>query len=250
MIAISFAPTEEGARREATLKLGAFLKKARNVPILLLLSGGSAISILERFALRQDARNITISVLDERYSTDSLINNFLQISQTRFCRSAEKNGVHSMWTVPRKNESLAALALRWEKMLRAWKKKNPRGTIIATMGIGTDGHTAGIMPSAENEKIFLWRFDNPHRWVVGYDATRKKNEHPLRVTTTVTFLRMIDHTIMFAVGSKKKNALRRALQQESALHRVPARIIHTMKSVYLFTDQKGIMKEEKNICVL
>ncbi|HLB50818.1 MAG TPA: 6-phosphogluconolactonase [Patescibacteria group bacterium] len=250
MIAISFIPTEEGARREATRKLAALLKKFRNVPILLLLSGGSAISILERFALRQNARNITISVIDERYSTDPLVNNFLQISQTRFYRSAEKNGVRSMRTVPRKNESLSALALRWEKMLRAWKKRNPRGTIIATMGIGTDGHTAGIMPFAENEKIFLRRFNNSHRWVVGYDATRKKNEHPLRVTTIIPFLRMIDHAIMFAVGSQKKNVLRRVLQQESAPHYVPARIIHDMKDVYLFTDQKGIMKEEKNICVL
>lgn len=245
MFAVSFFSTEDRVRRMAAKRIDALLARYQTVPVLLLLSGGSALGILAHVRVRRRAHTLTLTVLDERYGADPAVNNFLQLSRTEFYHAARKNGARCMRTVPRKKESLSAMALRWERMLRRWKKRNPRGAIIATMGIGADGHTAGIMPHPENEKFFLRHLDNPRRWVAGYDATRKKNEHPLRMTTTLPFLRAIDHAIVFAVGAQKKYILQKIARQKGTLRQMPARIIHDMQDVCIFTDQKSIMKKRK-----
>ena len=108
--------------------------------------------------------------------------------------------------------------------------------MVITQGIGEDGHTAGIMPYPENSALFKSLFDDPEKWVVGYDA-EGRNEHPLRVTVTLSFLReVVDHSIVYAVGDGKKEALRQVLAETGTLWQTPARIIHEMRNVMLFTD--------------
>jgi len=61
---------------------------------------------------------------------------------------------------------LEKLAHRYESSLFEWAKKHPEGKIIATMGIGFDGHTAGIMPYPENPETFARLFEDKEigRW--------------------------------------------------------------------------------------
>ena len=63
----------------AGIALGEVLEYHKEQPVLLMLSGGSAFSILDYIEADVLGPNLTISILDERCSSDSKINNFLQL---------------------------------------------------------------------------------------------------------------------------------------------------------------------------
>jgi len=227
---------KENLAQEAGAYLSNLIKESAQKPILLLLSGGSAFSILEH--INTDILNdgTTITVLDERYSHNTKINNFTRFTQTDFYKKALSHGASFIDTRPRGDESMEDLANRLEESLRLWEGNNLDGIVIAVVGIGTDGHTAGIMSYRENKNLYEELFENKQKWVVGYDA-RDKNQYPQRVTVTNTFFRtMINEAIVFISGANKEMALRDTLAEEGSLHQTPARIIKEMKNVALFTD--------------
>lgn len=231
------ANTAQGAKRQAAETLHNLLVQYAEQSVLLLVSGGSMFEVLDAVPLSNDNQNVTVAVLDERYDTDSTINNFSQLLETGFFQTLEKTGVRSIDTRVQTGETLAGLVERFESALKQWKEQYPNGAVIAMQGIGADGHTAGILPHAQaEERIFLQRFDDPKRWVVGYDATGK-NPYPLRVTTTLSFLRdVVDHSIVYAVGEAKREALEKAVAPTGSLTEIPARILLEMKQVLLITD--------------
>lgn len=204
--------------------------------VLLLISGGSSLAILNNISVSLINSNITISVLDERYTSNTSINNFSQIMQTAFYRFATKSGCSFIDSRPT-GETLTELALRLDQELKEWKQEHREGHIIATQGIGEDGHTSGIMPYPENETLFRELFEDEKKWVVGYDAGNK-NRYPMRATTTIPFLKMIDFSFMYVVGENKKEVLQKALSSETKLHEVPSKVIQEMKNVEVYTDQK------------
>lgn len=216
--------TKEEARTNATDGLNNVLGKISD-PILFLSSGGSSLEVLEGL---QIGENSMVSVLDERYSTDPLVSNFAQLFERmqpktfipHLSAGYSGKGAGFIDTRVRPHETLQQLAQRFERELRTWKQRNPHGAIVITQGMGADGHTAGIMPR--------YIFDNPGQWVAGYDA---------RVTTTLAFLReMVDYSVAYVTGAKKREALKRLLAREGTLSETPARIMREMKHVKLFTD--------------
>ena len=213
------------------------LAKTDDSAILLLLSGGSTLKLLPDINTKLFGPRLTISILDERYSKEPNINNFAQLQNILFYKEALQKGSFFIDTKVTDEETLEGLAQRFEATLRNWKKANPQGKIIATQGIGADGHTAGIMPYPENPDLFKNLFEDKEKWVVGYDATLSKNQYPLRVTTTFPFLRsIIDVTIVYIAGEEKKAALQKVMSEDGSLAETPARIIKEMKSVRLFSD--------------
>lgn len=208
--------TKEEARTKATDELNNLFLKISN-PVLFLASGGSCLELLEGLYIGE---NGMVSVLDERYSTDPAVQNFAQLLE-------RVHPITCIDTRVREHETLGQLAQRFEKELREWKEKNPNGNMVITQGMGQDGHTAGIMPQIV--------FDDEKKWVAGYDA-KERNEYPLRVTCTFTFLRQVDYSIAYITGEKKKEALLRLLAEEGTLEETPARIMREMKNVKIFTD--------------
>jgi 6-phosphogluconolactonase/glucosamine-6-phosphate isomerase/deaminase len=122
-----------------------------------------------------------------------------------------------------------------ESGFKSWCTNNPAGIIIALMGIGRDGHTAGIMRYPDDERLFDPLFVHTVAWVVGYDAG-SRNPIPLRVTVTVPFIRDIDHAVVYVSGPEKKQALCDVMAPRGLLYQTPGRILHTMKHCLLFTD--------------
>lgn len=211
-----------------------------NTPVLLLLSGGSSLALLEeQEGATVIGGNVTISPLDERYSTNPSENNMAQIAATDFYRKAAEHGAHTIDTRVKEGESREELAKRFNDALVEWIKSHPDGKIIATTGIGPDGHVSGIMPYPADAEGFTARFDdgdNAHL-VVGYDAG-DKNQYPERVTTTMNLIRKIDTAVAYVTGSGKKEAVRRVLTGEGSLAETPARILKEIPGkVLLFTDQ-------------
>ncbi len=219
--------------------INTLLQKYKDQPILLMLSGGSAINILDFVNIKSLGKNVTMTVLDERYSKDPKVNNFAQFAETEFYQNVrDKMDVTFLDTRIRNGENLEDLTERLRNYIKRWisNKKDKDSKIIATLGIGEDGHTAGIMPYPENPELFKKLFENTKSWVIGYNAG-KKNPYPFRVTVNLPFLReKVDHSIVYAVGDNKREALKRVLVKEGTLSENPARIIHEMKNVQIFTN--------------
>jgi 6-phosphogluconolactonase/glucosamine-6-phosphate isomerase/deaminase len=229
-------PTKDEALRQAAVALVKLLEP--RTPILLLLSGGSAFQILDYVNAAILDQRVAIGVLDERYSQDPQVNNFSQLQSTAFAAVAKQRGAHFLDSSVQAGESLENLAHRFEQQLSGWTKAHPEGQIIATMSMGPDGHTAGILPYPvmEDKALFKRLFDDEKQWVVGYDADGK-NEHPLRVTVTLPFLRTeLDAAVVFIGGEAKRAALGRVKVEEGSTAETPARIYREMRHAIIFTD--------------
>lgn len=220
----------------ATDALNRALEKMREAPLLLLLSGGSARELLAGVRREFLGARMTIAVLDERYSTDPKVNNFAQLAELPFFQAAQSAGAAFIDTRVGEGETQEELAKRFEESLRQWSAVHADGYVVATQGIGADGHTAGIFPYVGDAGQFRQLFENEARWVVAYDATSARNAYPLRMTVTMPFLRgRVDKSVVYAVGEEKLAALERVFADEGTLIETPARIVREMRDVSMFT---------------
>jgi 6-phosphogluconolactonase/glucosamine-6-phosphate isomerase/deaminase len=223
----------ESAAAEAGEHLNLFLLENRKLPVLLMLSGGSALPILEYVGKTVLGENLTLSVLDERFSTDPEINNFLQLQKTDFYKDALEAEASFFGTLPRPGESMESLRQRWDKNLHTWREENPKGLIVATLGMGPDGHTSGILPFPEDSTKFNKLFNNGS-WTVAYNA-QGKNKYPERVTTTLAFLKTLDVGFAFVSGKEKQEKFAQLASGGSKPAELPATVWHEMKNVKVFT---------------
>ena len=216
---------------EAGEHLNQLLLENKSRAVLLMLSGGSAFSLLDYIGQTAMGENLTVSVLDERFSQDHGVNNFAQLQKHDFYQLALTAETSFFGTLPRNGETAGDLAKRWEKNLRTWQEENPEGLIIATLGIGADGHTAGIFPSDDVQKFNnLFKTSN---WVTAYLANTKYSE---RVTSTITFLTQIDFALVYVCGADKKPKLDEVLKNQSKVNNLPALVWHEIKDTKIFTD--------------
>jgi 6-phosphogluconolactonase/glucosamine-6-phosphate isomerase/deaminase len=225
---------KESAAAEAGEHLNQLLIENKAKPVLLMVSGGSALAILDYVGKTALGPNLTVSVLDERFSQDPAVNNFAQLQKTEFYKDAFEAEASFFGTLPRKEDTMEALAKRWEENLRKWREENPMGLIVATLGMGPDGHTGGVMPYPENAEKFNNLFESKP-WVKAYDAGNK-NPHKERVTTTLTFLKQINFGFAFVCGQDKKENLDKVIKKQGEFIKIPALAWHNIENVSVFTD--------------
>jgi 6-phosphogluconolactonase/glucosamine-6-phosphate isomerase/deaminase len=200
-----------------------------------LFSGGSALKIIAGLEPRVFGKHITIGVLDERYSSLPSISNFAQLLNFPQTEIADRLGAKFIDTRIQSNETQVELAVRFERELRQWHELYQNGQVIVTQGMGTDGHTAGILPYPENPDRFEQLFE-AHSWVISYNAAGK-NPFPHRITTTITFLRdIVDRCVAFSTGPEKREVIGRVLAETGELNVTPARVLRAMRDVSLYTD--------------
>jgi 6-phosphogluconolactonase/glucosamine-6-phosphate isomerase/deaminase len=235
MLDIRHEPDALTAARHAAESITHLVASYKDIPILFLVSGGSPLEILKVLSSDGFDARVTVGVSDERFDANPMINNFAQIMSIPWYQDVVQKGIQSIDTRPLEGETLEECGERFDRVLVGWKQKHPEGKIVITQGIGLDGHTAGIMPYPEDPEFFEKSFVSTKKWAVGYDA-KEKNKYPKRVTTTMPFLREVDHSVMFVCGEDKKEPLSRALAKEGSLAATPSRIIHEMKHCLLFTD--------------
>jgi len=227
-----YADTEE-AVLYGGYAINKFIEDNKNNPILLLVSGGSAMQLLEGINLALMSDNLTTTVVDERFSQDPKINNFAQLQKTDFYTQALEKDLAFIGTLPRPGENQEQTAERFEDSLRKWANENPQGKIIAILGMGTDGHTAGIMPFPENPTFFKKTFE-AEKWIASYDASGK-NHHALRLTSTITFLRQLDAAVVFIAGKDKQTAFEKLHKKQGSLEEIPANIFWQIRNLEIYT---------------
>jgi 6-phosphogluconolactonase/glucosamine-6-phosphate isomerase/deaminase len=225
---------KEDLKNKAGTALDNIIKERSNKPLLMLLSGGSSLELIDSVQDNSLASGVTFGMLDDRYDTDPSINSFLKLTKTNFYLRALRKGAVFLDSSVYESETLETYALRYEQQVKKWMKQNPTGIIRATVGIGPDGHTSGILPHPEDPKKFEMLF-NGEKLIVGYDVGIK-NPHRFRMTSTFTLMRKFDKVLTYMSGENKRDALRNVMAEEGDCATTPGRIIHELKNVKLFTD--------------
>lgn len=234
----TFASTEEATKK--AMRALADALHAPDMPVLLCASGGSALALLEKTAPFADVENADLSItpLDERYTVAGAHQNTAQLEHAPYVARQIKAGCDYFRPAPAPGESLMQAAHRYETFLREWKKKNANGKIVATLGIGADGHTAGILPFMQRGS-FLELFVLTNDWVRGYRHPETANPYPERITPTIPFLlHEVDQIIAYAVSREKcAGAVGQLVQgSDEELHRFPALLLEEHPRAVLFTD--------------
>ncbi|MDE2311741.1 MAG: 6-phosphogluconolactonase [Patescibacteria group bacterium] len=236
---VSRQTSAEAAAAAAGEALNNLLAGRQERPTLLLLSAGSALGLLDYVNTKSTDGHLTVGMLDERYSSNPAINNFARLQQTDFYARAMETDTSFLGSLPRSGETPQQLAARMENNLRSWQKDFPDGLIIATLGMGPDGHTAGMFPFPENPGKFKQLFDNQH-WIVDYDAG-KKHQFAQRVTATAALLRQVDVGLAYVCGTEKQAKLKELLAgQTTEPACLPALSWHGIKQITIFTDLEAV----------
>ena len=215
----------------AGLVMSKLLEQYKNAPVLLLVSGGSAFSLLENISASVLDARITLGVLDERYDSDSSINNFAQLSLTHFFKQAVAAGALYIDTRVASGETLQNLGLRFNYTLNKWLENNPTGKVLITLGLGQDGHTAGLMPGYVEEVSWSGVL------AMGYEVTPETNPYTRRVTVTPRFLKgEVTAAVAYVAGDDKTQVLAGVLAAEGEIETCPALLWHSIPRLTILTD--------------
>lgn len=101
---------------------------------------------------------------------------------------------------------------------------NEADVVIAQLGIGGDGHIAGILPRSPAV--------NDNQSVVGYDSAPFQ-----RITLTPMVLRSCQVAYAFVYGDTKLPALQRLHNETLSLEEQPSQVLKDIAEAYVYTDQ-------------
>lgn len=187
-------------------------------------SGGSNIMIQKDIMdvvateAKDHVRLLTIAPVDERYGLkDHEDSNYRAMKQVGF-----QPGAAQWIDVLDKDADFATTTNMYKDVVEEAVQAD---VTIATLGLGADGHTAGILPRSSA----LDADDT----VVGYQANFQ------RMTLTPKALINIDHAFLIAYGASKLGAVNELKENKQTLANMPAKIIYDMKQVTVLSDKGG-----------
>src|SRR3989338_8080728 len=111
---------DKNIKQLAAQALTSSFKDAGRKPVLFLSSGGSVLGILDEANKKIFDRNVICGVLDERFSRETDVNNFLQLKE-KISGIAIRHWIDS---VPRNTDTFGTLASRMEYEWRKWREAN------------------------------------------------------------------------------------------------------------------------------
>ncbi|HZL08104.1 MAG TPA: 6-phosphogluconolactonase [Candidatus Dormibacteraeota bacterium] len=192
--------------------------------VLWLTSGGSntmpTVQIMANIPANLRSK-LSVMPIDERYGeTGHDESNWAQLLRAGF-----EGGEAALLPVLEDGLSFEQTIDRYNQM--AIQAFNDNEVIVAQLGVGGDGHVAGILPgsSAATETDDL---------AVGY-----RSDPLTRLTLTFAALRRISAAYIFAFGNTKKEALKKLQTQSVPLDRQPAQVLKQLPEAYFYSDQFG-----------
>ncbi|MCF7833923.1 MAG: 6-phosphogluconolactonase [Candidatus Pacebacteria bacterium] len=192
-------------------------KLADEKKVLLLLSGGSSVSVnlqIIKILKNHNLDNLYVSLVDERYGAVGHID--------------------SNWTLMQK-EGLDTLQAKMYPVLLGENivdtTKNFEGNLkwllgatdykIGIFGIGGDGHTAGILPKSEAVKAESLAFQY---------STEKYN----RITITPKCIRMLDEAVLVAKEGEKDDIILQLENEDKDFFLMPAQTLKKVPILKIF----------------
>ena len=188
--------------------------------ILLLVSGGSAIAI-EADVLRQMAdcpEILGVLPMDERFGLQG--HNDSNIAQLN--KGLHTNSPVAVHDVLNQNLPFSDTVEHYSALAQDLFARADH--IVGIFGIGTDGHTAGILPHSPATT------DNVST-VIGY--TWQDYE---RITLGANALAQINTAFVLAYGDSKKQALGRIKANDESFEALPAKVLHDIPDVTIYND--------------
>ena len=208
------------AQHDITLRITSELEAGKNV--LWIISGGSNIdaSVTIMANIPKELHSLlTIALSDERYGpVGHADSNFQQLLDKGF----DAQGA-SLIPVLQSDLSLIETSSAYGAVVQAeFGKAN---IIISQLGIGPDGHIAGILPDSPAVNV-------SDTLVTGYLSIPYQ-----RVTMTFRALQAIDVNFSFAYGDNKLLALRQLLHEDLSLSQQPSQILKQLAEAYIYNEK-------------
>jgi 6-phosphogluconolactonase/glucosamine-6-phosphate isomerase/deaminase len=212
--------------------------------VVCILSGGSALDIVEHIRpgkkcfhadcpeeMCEKSECRTLFMMgDERVRREPQINNLLQL-QSRYPKHPIL--AHLIETVPEEHESANSFALRVaEKFFSILTElNNPK--IMYLLGVGTDGHTAGIFP------LPCEAFRKTYQDDLTYVSVSLEG---LTIDSRASFtpswiLQNVDELIGYVVGADKQEILTKLNTEDKKLNERPAELLKLHRRTTVYTDQ-------------
>jgi 6-phosphogluconolactonase len=198
--------------------------------VLFFVTGGSSISvgskvskILREYPDKNLLKNLIITLTDERYGKvghpdsnwQQLKNRGFDIPQAKFI---------PILTGDDRNTTIE----KFNKMLNTELMINKENEYkIGLFGIGSDGHTAGILP----ESVAV----NSENLACGYDTPTFS-----RITITPKMIEKLDEAIVWAQDKDKWKIVENLLGENIPIARQPAQILKKVPLLTIFSDYENI----------
>lgn len=196
---------------------------ANGKSVLWIVAGGSAIPIVSevsRLLKGEKLHNLSVTLTDERYGpVDHPDSNWLQMKKEGFLLAGAQ-------LLPVLNgESIEKNTAEFNKLLT--KRLRTEGIYtLGLFGMGSDGHTAGILPDSpvvKSTALASW-----------YDGGQF-----MRITMTPRAISMLDEAILYAVGRDKWGMIER-LKSRGGINIQPAHILKAVPKFTIFSDYERI----------
>lgn len=193
--------------------------------VLWLVSGGSNIPLEVGImnSLPDDLTvHLTIMPIDERYGPEGHPNsNVKQLYDAGFYSK------RAVFYAPLDSRPLEETVANYARAVQVALDNTTR--VIAQMGMGADGHVAGVLPGSP-------ALTDPNL------VTAYQGPDYMRLTLSMTALRQVDEVYMFAYGHEKRAALDKLCDDFTSIEEQPAQVLRELKEVYIYNDQL----EERN----
>lgn len=193
-------------------------------------------------ALAQEAKLSagTVGLIDERYGQPFHDNsNEKMIKDTGLLGYLEKQNIR-FYPILQPDLSREDTALSYDETLRSLIVNFPKS--VGILGVGLDGHTAGIAGNRPDFHNPLFDDQQKNLWVSSFDDPEGMFKE--RVTMTFLGLSMLDVLLVLVFGDDKKEALENIFREGPSAdgeEEIPARFFkrpEIAKKTLLITDQK------------
>lgn len=224
------------ANASSGLELAAeLLEKSLSATSLLLLSGGrTPKELYETLGRNERMQPGAVGMIDERYGEK-----FHENSNERMMDEAGLLRYLTMRAIPfypiLTDQTRVDSAESYDKTLR--ELFTVYSQIIGVLGIGMDGHTAGIPATNSTGEVESTSLRSPERYVGEYNDTT--GPYRERVTMTFTGLALLDFSLVLVFGADKVPALQAVFSEGSEVD-IPGRFFKRpaiAKKTLFITDQ-------------
>ncbi len=216
-----------------------------NRDLLLLLPGGSFSKMYPELfqallEVKTSLKRVTVSLTDDRYSSnpDHPTSNMHMLEEAYL-----KSGLVGLGTKLRpileEKAGLIQTAMTFSNFLKE-RVEDPHSEILPIIGLGVDGHIAGILP-IKREYLPIFQ----EGYAVGYDSSEVSdtdNPYKKRISISFNTLKNSDEVWLYAVGEEKREVLKTIYRQlvnpqEVDYATLPAYFLHRVNKLRIFTDQ-------------
>lgn len=199
----------------------------------LFLSGGSTPKHLYQILTKERKLKVgAVAMVDERFGLPFHQNsNEKMIRETGFLSYLEEKKIPFYSILRFHPKGVASdIARDYDEVIQGLFKKFQKR--VAILGIGADGHVAGIPPRSEKLKVKSEKF--------AAEIDNFPGEFKKRITLTLNALSKMDSLMVLVFGEEKREALK-LLFSKGSIAEVPARFFKTpeiSQKTLLITDQK------------